>query len=124
MTGEHLGGCTDAGVLFAAFMDMWCYRGWFLRSSWASLPRHSFLLAAERLLAGPSEFLVVPGPSAVAAVLANGLWFQLGRKRASGFFNFSANLLEPDSCVRGRRGCLRNRRTFPFVQNSFWPEHG
>jgi membrane protein DedA with SNARE-associated domain/rhodanese-related sulfurtransferase len=66
------------------------------------LPATPFLLAAGALVAtGEMNWAVVLGSAALGCLLADLIWYQLGRARGTRVLGFLCRIsLEPDSCVR------------------------
>jgi membrane protein DedA with SNARE-associated domain len=66
------------------------------------LPAIPFLLAAGALIAtGEMNWAVVLGSAALGCLLADLIWYQLGRARGTRVLGFLCRIsLEPDSCVR------------------------
>jgi len=76
---------------------------------------------------GHLSFWLCLALSAVAAVLADGLWFQLGRKKGIRVLQFLCRIsLEPDSCVRRTEGVFAKQGARSLLVAKFrsWPEHG
>ena len=70
------------------------------------LPAAPWLLAAGALAAtGEINWLVAIGVATVGSLLADAIWFYLGRYRGQRVLSFLCRLsLEPDSCVRRTQG--------------------
>jgi len=67
---------------FAGVMDMWWLPGLVFAENWLPFPATPFLLAAGALpRRGHLSFWFAWPSLRWAAVLADGLWFQLGRRR-------------------------------------------
>jgi len=60
--------------------------------------------------------------SAIAAVLADGLWYQLGRKKGISVLQFLCRIsLEPDSCVRRTEGVFAKQGARSLLIAKFVP---
>src|SRR6185503_12993471 len=70
------------------------------------LPAAPWLLAAGALAAtGEINWLVAIGVATVGSLLADAIWFYLGRYRGQRVLSFLCRMsLEPDSCVRRTQG--------------------
>jgi membrane protein DedA with SNARE-associated domain len=71
----------------------------------APVPAIPVLVAMGALAGlGHFSFLTALATALLAALIADWLWFELGRRRGSRVLNFLCRIsLEPDSCVRGTR---------------------
>jgi membrane protein DedA with SNARE-associated domain len=86
-------------------------------------PATPFLLAAGALAGrGHMSFWFCLMLSAVAAVLADGLWYQLGRKKGISVLQFLCRIsLEPDSCVRRTQGVFAKQGARSLLVAKFVP---
>ena len=86
-------------------------------------PATPFLLAAGALAGtGHMSFWFCLILSAVAALLADGLWYQLGRKKGIAVLQFLCRIsLEPDSCVRRTQGVFAKQGARSLLVAKFVP---
>ena len=86
-------------------------------------PATPFLLAAGALAGrGHLSFWLCLVLSTVAAVLADGLWYQLGRKKGIRVLQFLCRIsLEPDSCVRRTEGVFAKQGARSLLVAKFVP---
>jgi len=86
-------------------------------------PATPFLLAAGALAGrGHMSFWFCLALSAIAAVLADGLWYQLGRKKGISILQFLCRIsLEPDSCVRRTEGVFAKQGARSLLIAKFVP---
>jgi len=86
-------------------------------------PATPFLLAAGALAGrGHMSFWFCLALSTVAAVLADGLWYQLGRKKGISVLQFLCRIsLEPDSCVRRTEGVFAKQGARSLLVAKFVP---
>src|SRR5262249_11809389 len=86
-------------------------------------PATPFLLAAGALAGrGHMNFWFCLALSTVAAVLADGLWYQLGRKKGISVLQFLCRIsLEPDSCVRRTEGVFAKQGARSLLVAKFVP---
>lgn len=86
-------------------------------------PATPFLLAAGALAGrGYMSFWFCLAISAMAAVLADGLWYQLGRKKGITVLQFLCRIsLEPDSCVRRTQGVFAKQGARSLLVAKFVP---
>jgi len=91
----------------------------------AGLPLPSFpvLLAAGALAhAGSLNLLAVIALAALAAILIDSLWFELGRHRGGSVLKFICRTsLEPESCVGRTRKMFSQRGTWTLLVSKFVP---
>lgn len=87
------------------------------------LPATPFLLGAGALAGrGHLSFWFCLVLSAIAAVLADGLWYQLGRKKGISVLQFLCRIsLEPDSCVRRTEGVFAKQGARSLLVAKFVP---
>ncbi len=86
-------------------------------------PATPFLLGAGALAGrGHLSFWFCLVLSAVSAVLADGLWYQLGRKKGISVLQFLCRIsLEPDSCVRRTEGVFAKQGARSLLVAKFVP---
>jgi len=86
-------------------------------------PATPFLLAAGALAGrGHLSFWFCLALATVAAVLADGLWYQLGRKKGISVLQFLCRIsLEPDSCVRRTEGVFAKQGARSLLVAKFVP---
>src|SRR5215471_1374968 len=86
-------------------------------------PATPFLLAAGALAGrGHLNFWFYLALAAVSAVLADGLWYQLGRKKGISVLQFLCRIsLEPDSCVRRTEGVFAKQGARSLLVAKFVP---
>src|SRR5262250_2717138 len=86
-------------------------------------PATPFLLAAGALAGrGHMSFWFCLTLSTVAAVLADGLWYQLGREKGISVLQFLCRIsLEPDSCVRRTEGVFAKQGARSLLLAKFVP---
>jgi len=86
-------------------------------------PATPFLLAAGALAGrGHMSFWFCLALATVAAVLADGLWYQLGRKKGISVLQFLCRIsLEPDSCVRRTEGVFAKQGARSLLVAKFVP---
>ncbi|HWZ98516.1 MAG TPA: VTT domain-containing protein [Candidatus Dormibacteraeota bacterium] len=87
------------------------------------LPATPFLLAAGALAGrGHLSFWFCLLLSAASAVIADGLWYQLGRKKGIRVLQFLCRIsLEPDSCVRRTEGVFAKQGARSLLVAKFVP---
>lgn len=87
------------------------------------LPATPFLLAAGALAGqGHMSFWLCLVLSAVCAILADALWFLLGRKKGISVLQFLCRIsLEPDSCVRRTEGVFAKQGARSLLIAKFVP---
>lgn len=123
MTGEQLGGMHGT-------LEFLLRHGYtvlpalvFAEQVGLPFPATPFLLAAGALAGrGHMSFWFCLGLSAVAAVIADGIWFQLGRKKGISVLQFLCRIsLEPDSCVRRTEGVFAKQGARSLLVAKFVP---
>lgn len=126
MAGEHLGSMTGTlefllrhgySVLLAVV---------FAEQIGLPFPATPFLLAAGALAGrGHMSFWLCLVFSSVCAVLADALWFVLGRKKGISVLQFLCRIsLEPDSCVRRTEGVFAKQGARSLLIAKFVPGLG
>lgn len=123
MTGEQLGGMHGT-------LEFLLRHGYavlpalvFAEQVGLPFPATPFLLAAGALAGrGHLSFWICLVLSAVAAVLADVLWFQLGRRKGISVLQFLCRIsLEPDSCVRRTEGVFAKQGARSLLIAKFVP---
>ena len=123
MTGEQLGGMHGT-------LEFLLRHGYavlpalvFAEQVGLPLPATPFLLGAGALAGrGYLSFWFCLALSAIAAVLADGLWYQLGRKKGISVLQFLCRIsLEPDSCVRRTEGVFAKQGARSLLVAKFVP---
>src|SRR2546429_1352860 len=123
MTGEHLGGMHGTLEFLLRHGYVVLPALVFAEQVGLPFPATPFLLAAGALAGrGHLSFWICLALSAVAAVLADGLWFQLGRKKGIRVLQFLCRIsLEPDSCVRRTEGIFSKQGARSLLLAKFIP---
>lgn len=87
------------------------------------LPALPVLLAAGALAAaGKLNFFAIVGLAAVAAMLSDTMWFEIGRRRGGSVLKFICRTsLEPDSCVGRTQQMFSKRGIWTLVVAKFVP---
>src|SRR5215510_243429 len=126
MTGEQLGGMHGT-------LEFLLRHGYYVLPALVfaeqvglPFPATPFLLAAGALAGrGHMNFWFCLALSTVAAVLADGLWYQLGRKKGISVLQFLCRIsLEPDSCVRRTEGIFSKQGARSLIVAKFLPGLG
>jgi len=123
MTGEQLGGMHGT-------LEFLLRHGYavlpalvFAEQVGLPFPATPFLLGAGALAGrGYLNFWFCLALSAISAVLADGLWYQLGRKKGIRVLQFLCRIsLEPDSCVRRTEGVFAKQGARSLLIAKFVP---
>jgi len=113
-----------AALSMLATHGYWVVFVWVLADQ-AGLPLPSFpvLLAAGALAyAGSLNVFAVIGLAAVASILSDTLWFEMGRHRGGSVLKFLCRAsLEPDSCVERTQNKLSQWGTWTLLISKFVP---
>ncbi len=101
----------------------WLFAIVFLEQIGVPLPATPMLLAMGALLARDDfSFAGALGVTALAAGLADHIWFQIGRLRGQAALRFLCRIsLEPDSCVSNTRYWFRRLGGFALLIAKFFP---
>ena len=123
MTGEQLGGMHGT-------LEFLLRHGYYVLPALVfaeqvglPFPATPFLLAAGALAGrGHLSFWFCLALSAISAVLADGLWYQLGRRKGISVLQFLCRIsLEPDSCVRRTEGVFAKQGARSLLVAKFVP---
>ncbi len=123
MAGEHLGGMHGT-------LEFLLRHGYYVLPALVfaeqiglPFPATPFLLAAGALAGrGHMSFWFCLVLSAIAAILADGLWYQLGRRKGISVLQFLCRIsLEPDSCVRRTEGVFAKQGARSLLVAKFVP---
>ncbi len=95
----------------------------FLDQAGLPVPAFPVLLAGGALARdGKLNLLAVIGSAAVAAMLIDTIWFEIGRHRGRSVLNFICRTsLEPESCVDRTQSMFSRRGTWTLVISKFVP---
>ena len=87
------------------------------------IPAVPILLAAGALAGqGKLSFALVLGSAAIAAVISDTAWYEIGRRRGGKVLNFLCRIsLEPDSCVRNTEQIFQKHGSRSLVLAKFLP---
>jgi membrane protein DedA with SNARE-associated domain len=101
----------------------WLFAVVFLEQLGAPLPATPLLLAMGALLARDDfSFAGALGVTALAAGLADHVWFQVGRRRGQAALRFLCRVsLEPDNCVSNTRYWFRRLGGWALLLAKFFP---
>jgi membrane protein DedA with SNARE-associated domain len=116
-----------------SLLETLLHHGYFFLAAWVfleqvGLPLPSFpLLLATGALVGTHRmnFAFALCASALAAVMADFLWYELGRRKGSKVLHFLCRIsLEPDSCVRRTEGLFEQQGARSLLVAKFLPGLG
>src|SRR5437773_6806597 len=123
MTGEQFGGMHGALEFLLRHGYVVLPTLVFAEQVGLPFPATPFLLGAGSLAGrGHLSFWFCLALSAISAVLADGLWYQLGRKKGIRVLEFLCRIsLEPDSCVRRTEGVFAKHGARSLLVAKFLP---
>ena len=123
MTGEQLGGMHGTLEFLLRHGYVVLPALVFAEQVGLPFPATPFLLGAGALAGrGHLSFWFCLALAAISAVLADGLWYQLGRKKGISVLQFLCRIsLEPDSCVRRTEGVFAKQGARSLLVAKFVP---
>jgi membrane protein DedA with SNARE-associated domain len=123
MTGEQLGGMHGTLEFLLRHGYVVLPALVFAEQVGLPLPATPFLLGAGALAGrGHMSFWLCLALSTISAVLADGLWYLLGRKKGISVLQFLCRIsLEPDSCVRRTEGVFAKQGARSLLVAKFVP---